>query len=549
MSRRSEVTLSLLFLFLLLLPGLSSLGQSEDAWQEWRGSNEHLGVAEGGLPDEGVLRWSYRTGDQVQSSAVFYQGTLLIGSDDAWLYCLDARTGERVWRFKTGGSVQSTPLILDDKAFFGATDGFFSCLELPDPSLENPEPAELWSYDCGQPIVSSAHLAGDSLLLGCQDGSLYSLDIDGDLNWKREVGWELWATPLVDEVGGKVYIGAINGSFACLGLDSGEPLWWLDNPGDSEIYSSCCLHNGTVYLTTGFGQELLAINATDGSVQWRFNAGFDCYSTPSVKDGRVFFTSFEYIWCLPTQDPDGNGNLTADEVLWQTPHHDEQGGSSPLLAGVQLFVGSDDHYLYCLDQEDGTILWTFPTEGYVYSSPSLYDKAVYFGSNDGTVYCVGNRPPRLQVSLELEKPEIGDGERLPMIITVKDPNGSKLRDASVDIVLSAGSFELEEGNQRGAKTDAQGELMIVFLPPAVSSRSTLEIRVTAEKQGLEPGSAVALLVVTPGGGSGDGTEDVVNEAEARRPYYWLLGLIIAGDLALVGVIVNQKDQEKGGKIP
>ena len=537
--RALGVTLGALVLcsvLIALAPAEASPGSSSDSWIEWRGSADHLGVSEGTIPDEGELRWRYRTGDQVQSSAVFHQGTMLMGSDDGKLYCFEPDTGEVLWKFATGGAVQATVLVKDGKAYFGSSDGFFYCLELPDPGDDQEKPRELWSYECGAPIVSSAHAAGDSLLFGCQDGFLYKLSLGGDFIWKTEIGWDVWASPLMDEENNRAYIGATNGNFACVEPEDGNVSWSFDA---GEVYSSGCLWNGTIYLTGGIDQRLYAIDTGNGSELWNFATGHDTYSTPSYHEGRVYFGSFEYAWCLPAVDPDGDGNISETEVIWSTPTHDEQGGSSPLLVGGRMYIGSDDGNLYCLDMETGAIVWNYTTGGYVYSSPSLYNDSIYFGSCDGYVYCIGNRPPRLAVDIEAEVNEITSDDTLQLNITVRDQNGTVVEGARGSVVLSAGDFEVMGGGD-GVLTDSEGRLEILFKPPTVSSRSTMEITVTAAKEGKEPGSASIFIVVEPGGGSGDDdtdTDSVVDRNVERMPYYGLLVVVVGFDVALgVGIV-------------
>ncbi len=535
--RFPPLLLLLVFLFLSVAPAAA-----QDGWDQWRGSPTHLGQAGGDIPEEGMLRWRYRTGDQVQSSPVFRQGQLLMGSDDGRLYCLDAETGELIWKFGTGGAVQATVLLAGDKAYFGSADGFFYCLELPSPEESDPTPKEVWKYDCEAPIASSAHPHQDALLFGCHDGYLYSLDLEGELNWRTEVGWELWASPLVDAETNRAYIGAINGSFACVDTEDGSVVWWAEA---GEVYSSGSLQNGTLYLTGGIDQRLYALSAKNGSRLWEFDTGQDTYSTPSVLDGRLYFGSFQYAWCLPTVDPNGDGVVDGSEMLWSRETYDVQGGSSPLLAGGKVYIGSDDHNLYCLEQGNGSVAWTFQTEGFVYSSPVLHQGALYVGSSDGYIYCLGERLPRLAVQLEMEKVEMTSGERLPILLTVKDPFGKPAQNASIAVVLSAGSYEFGEGTGQQGKTNGKGEMKLIYIPPEVSSRSTIEIVVTAEKGELLPGSTSALVIVEPGNGGEADSEPVDLEAE-RRPYYALLAVFLVFDIALVAVILKTKKEGGGG---
>ena len=54
-----------------------------------------------------------------------------------------------------------------------------------------------------------------------------------------------------------------------------------------------------------------------------------------------------------------------------------------------MYVGSGDGLVYAFDGENGRILWTFPTDGVIDSSPALDDTGtLYIGSEDGRVYAI-----------------------------------------------------------------------------------------------------------------------------------------------------------------
>ncbi len=48
----------------------------------------------------GETQWTYTTGGRVDSPPTWYQGRLLFGSHDGWVYCLRATDGALIWRFK-----------------------------------------------------------------------------------------------------------------------------------------------------------------------------------------------------------------------------------------------------------------------------------------------------------------------------------------------------------------------------------------------------------------------------------------------------------------
>lgn len=517
-----------------------------DAWTQWRGSLEHAGVSMGDVPEEGTLVWKYRTGGQAQSSPVFHNGTVIIGSDDGRLYCFDAMDGELLWRFSTNDSVQATALILNNRAYFGSLDGVFYCITLPDTSNGQTEPEELWRYDCGQSIESSAHAYSDSLLFGCLDGYLYRLSLEGDFIWRAALGYEIWASPLIDSANDRVFIGAINGDFVSIDMNDGNITWSIDC---GEVYSSGGLNEGTIYLCGGNGQKVYAIDADTGSFIWTFGTGHDTYSTPSVDGGRVFFGSFEYAWCVPAVDPDSDGEINASEVIWSTPTEDYQGGSSPLVTENTVYIGSDDRNLYCLDRSTGAILWNYTTGGYVYSSPALYNGSIYFGSCDDYVYCLGKGISQMYLSIVSSADEILSSETAQITITVFDENGTLVPEAALGIVLSAGGIEVLTGTISAPDrvlTDSSGRAVLLFTPPPVSSRSTIEISVTAEFTGIQSGYDETIIIVEPGeeDSSDDVTSSLVDPNEKRMPFYIILTAFIAIDIILALGILRYTSKRK-----
>lgn len=525
----------IIVVFLLLAVSGACIVSGEEPWSQWRGSVGHTGFSSGGIPEDGMLQWRHKTEDQVQSSPVFYNDSMLIGSDDGKLYCLSPYNGKLLWKFKTNGSVQATPLIINDRVYFGSLDGVFYCLDFPDKNDDVTEVHENWSYECGASIISSAHVFEDSLLFGCHDGGLYRLSLSGDFIWRAEIGGEIWASPLIDEVNDRAFIGNINGDFSCIDLNDGNITWSIDA---GEIYSSGCLWNGIIYLCGGDNGKLFAINADNGSLIWSFEIGYPAYSTPSFQDGRVYFGSWELTWCLPAVDPNGDGEINTSEIVWSAPTHDEQGGSSPLVTEHHVFIGSNDGNLYCLEKETGSVIWNFTTGGYIYSSPALYRRAIYFGSCDDYIYCLGNRSEGLYFDLELETGEITSDEKLQISITVFDRNGTAIEGAALDIVLSAGEIEVLDGVSDGEGeqilTDSNGKVNILLKPPPVSSRSTIEIKVTVEKSGIQSNEAITYVVVEPGKDAEPDTKPSgqIDLNEKRMPFYTILVLLLFIDLIL-----------------
>ncbi len=59
-----------------------------------------------------------------------------------------------------------------------------------------------------------------------------------------------------------------------------------------------------------------------------------------------------------------------------------------MSGGLAYFGSTVDHRLHCVEAETGKPVWSFYTEGPIRLAPTLAHGNVYFGSDDGFVYCL-----------------------------------------------------------------------------------------------------------------------------------------------------------------
>ena len=85
--------------------------------------------------ETGDLQWVFRTEGPVRFAPAVYERRVYVGSDDGYVYCLDARQGSLIWRYRAGPSnekvlgngkmvslwpVRTSVLVDDGVAYFGA---------------------------------------------------------------------------------------------------------------------------------------------------------------------------------------------------------------------------------------------------------------------------------------------------------------------------------------------------------------------------------------------------------------------------------------------
>src|ERR1700759_5076468 len=82
------------------------------SYRTFRGNAEHTGIYPSPeVSNSPSVKWKFRTGGYVNSSAAIDGNRIYFGSADSNLYCLDINSGAVNWKFKTGGAVGSSPAI------------------------------------------------------------------------------------------------------------------------------------------------------------------------------------------------------------------------------------------------------------------------------------------------------------------------------------------------------------------------------------------------------------------------------------------------------
>jgi len=393
-----------------------------DWWPMFHHDLSHTGYSTSTAPNTDNVRWSYTTGDHVSSSPAVVDGAVFVGSDDGYVYAINATTGTDIWLpQEISDYALSSPAIAYDRIFVGASDGKVCALYETDGSLN-------WtSLDLGGAVESSPAVADGMVFVGSGNGTVYALNQQtGEVVWKNTTtaGYPVKSSPAV--VDGVVYIGSNDRGVYAFNAIDGNQIWKFETRG--EVESSPAVVDGVVFVGSK-DTRVYALNATNGSKMWEFRTDAGVTSSPAVAYGKVFVGSWDkWVYALPQFDPNGDGTITTDEVEWKNL----TAGlvrSSPGVADGKVFVGSDDGNIYVFNATDGSVVWSYKTDDSVYSSPAIASTVVggmvFVGSDDHKVYAFG--PPN-----ELPVPSFNFFPESPYICKpVKfnasdsyDPNGS-----------------------------------------------------------------------------------------------------------------------------
>jgi outer membrane protein assembly factor BamB len=150
---------------------------------------------------DGSLKWVFKAGEGITSTAWVEKGTVYFGSKDDQVYAIDAATGVKVkWKFKTGGDVLSSPRIVDGVLFIGSNDGNLYALD-PDSGKEK------CHFTAKGPVIAYPVFYQDLAIFGAGqgDGSVYAINrADCQQVWSFKTNYKIESDPILD--GDRLYV-------------------------------------------------------------------------------------------------------------------------------------------------------------------------------------------------------------------------------------------------------------------------------------------------------------------------------------------------------
>ncbi|HZD33630.1 MAG TPA: PQQ-binding-like beta-propeller repeat protein [Nitrososphaeraceae archaeon] len=293
-----------------------------------------------------IIKWHVNKSNPIVASPSIYKGHLLVGTFSKWIYepavhcepssvtALDAHDATEKWKYELQNGVFSSICSVEDIHVFGCLDGKIYAL--------NNEGDLRWVFATRDEVWSSPSSDGQRIFVGSDDCTLYALDLDGKLVWKRKLGGKIRSSsPCVSGSPGSssLYIGTRSGNLYRIDKDSGAILWSQDLK--SPLLSSPSLIQNYVLIGSSDGY-LHCVRSGDGFLIWKFKTTGKVWSSPLLTRGlKAIVGSLDsHIYYL---------DIPTGQLLWKFPTMDMI-DSSPCLAGGVLLVGSRDGYLYSFDQ-------------------------------------------------------------------------------------------------------------------------------------------------------------------------------------------------------
>jgi eukaryotic-like serine/threonine-protein kinase len=315
------------------------------------------------------IKWKFKTGGIIRSAPDISGGLAVFASDDGFLYALDVNSGNELWRFSLQSSaiarrlpapdppyeydyLQSSPVYHNGVIYIGSANGMLY-------AIDHKSGKELWHFKTNQRIRSTPAVYKNNIYFGSWDGNVYAVSIkSGREIWQFDCGGIIQSSPAVGA--GNIFIGSRSAKIFALNAETGEQKWVFNHKDGSWVESSPVFDKGIVYIGSSDALKLWAFDATTGEIIWVFKTGGWSWGKPAIANGVVYIGSISaYPYYFEGVDLKA-GFYAVDEVtgkkLWNiTPDTVKgyiTGGvfSKAEVADGIIYIGSIDGYLYAVKE-------------------------------------------------------------------------------------------------------------------------------------------------------------------------------------------------------
>lgn len=380
-------------------------------WPQFQGDETNSGLVSGEVPTDPQVLWSLDL-HRIDVSPIISSDKVYVLAGNGTLFAIDKTTGDAAWKSQMDGWVfqTSTPALCGDRIFAATDSGYLAAFDAQTGDL-------IWAhhltdkrFECPITCFDGKVYLGEGSAYGRGSKRYFCFDEDGSECWNltRVARGYMWCGASI----AKDYLifGENDGSILSVDRNTGDLADVLDLSDGSRIdfakadsgriRTSVSYKDGHVYTSSEFSAEkgyawkigFDEINGTFENRGWSSSVGFST-STPAIYGDRVYLGVGEhgYPGALACLD-DSTG-----EVIWSYPV-DAGVKSSPVIftAGenprIVFTAAKVNGSAYCIEDagSEPRLVWRFdpPDDGYILAGAAVSEGRVYFGTEKGLLYCL-----------------------------------------------------------------------------------------------------------------------------------------------------------------
>jgi len=223
---------------------------------------------------DGDSPWNFETEAAIWAKPLVEENRLYLGSQDHFLYALNAETGDEIWRTDLGASIVNSP-VLDENGIlyvgsFGnaETGSTVTAIDSTDGSLVWELVTEGWVW--GSPALGP----DNTLFVTDMNANLYAIDTtNGSIVWEKQVQAGSAITGSALFLNDAIYVATRGGTIASYDLD-GQRLWKEDVGNEDnpiEFHGTPLVAGDDLLLVSSVGSDsiVFAFN-TKLELLWQF---------------------------------------------------------------------------------------------------------------------------------------------------------------------------------------------------------------------------------------------------------------------------------------
>jgi outer membrane protein assembly factor BamB len=295
---------------------------------------------------------------------------LTADSDAAYLaagmqvYKIDVNNGSEMWRYPEKPNAKgfyANPVITSDGQLL--VPSYDNKLYSLDPTTN----AEKWNFaGSHNRLIASPLVSNETIFQPSSDGYIYALDMNGRLRWEKEIGEPLWAQPSTSPECGCIYVAAMDHTVYSLEDSTGDLIWQSPELGGALVGTPAVSPEGVLYVGT-FGNELIALDATTGSILWRYSTEDWIWSGPVLADNVLYFGDLSgFFYALDATD---------HSLLWRIQPQNSI-LDKPVILDDNIYLTTEGDTLFIINKSDGKVVDSRVIGGLIYSSPVMSGETI-----------------------------------------------------------------------------------------------------------------------------------------------------------------------------
>jgi outer membrane protein assembly factor BamB len=401
-----------------------------------------------------------------ESAATPEAGTIptMAEASDGYLVAVDAETGVERWRYRTGRSGYLSPAVVDGTIYIGSVDGTLHAVDAKTGQGR-------WTYGVesdGEVLSASSPTVADGLVfIGSNLGVVHALDAEtGALRWQTSVGWASTTTAAV----------------------AGDTLYVVAPGGKESVAPNPRFENGI--SPTHADWRLVALDIGTGEQRWSVDISPAPIGVPPVVSGQLVLVG--------GAGPRGEEIMALDATdgteRWRAAANDAA-GNPPVDAGDVIVYGSFDSSVYARDLATGHLLWQVETGGAITTTAYIADGVIVVGSADGNLYAIGGTgsAPGTPVATPAPDGDISgltacDIDPLPVLTPVPIAEGERTAPAADgDETPSASLVPVSDAQRRGSTPGLAWEDVPTGPPADAATLAAIEETIAGMEACARPG--------------------------------------------------------------